>query len=83
MEGRALRAVTEGLYCSITGSLVVDPVSAADGQIYEKEAISRWLASHDTSPNTGAVLPSKALVALPAVRAMVAQVDHHHHHHYY
>ena len=71
---RALHAVAEGLHCSITGSLLVDPVSAADGQIYERAAITRWLANNDTSPNTGAVLSSKALFALPAVRAMAAQV---------
>ena len=71
---RALRAMTEGLYCSITNSLFVDPVSADDGQIYERAAISRWLGSNDTSPVTGAVLASKRLVALPAVRTMVAQV---------
>ena len=67
-------AVSAGLRCSITNALVVDPVTAADGQIYDREGISRWLECHDTSPNTGATLPSKHLVSLPAVRETVAQM---------
>mmetsp|Transcript_27924 Transcript_27924/g.91837 ORF Transcript_27924/g.91837 Transcript_27924/m.91837 type:complete len:493 (-) Transcript_27924:127-1605(-) len=67
-------SMAESLHCPITNALLVDPVSAADGFIYERDAVSRWLSSHDTSPNTGAVLPNKALVALPAVRAMVLSV---------
>ena len=70
----ALRGMAEGLRCSITGSLLIDPVSAADGQIYEREAITRWLSNHATSPNTGAELASKSLVALPAVRTVVLQL---------
>ena len=71
---RALHDGPEGLYCSITGRLFVDPVSTADGQIYEKAAISRWLARKNTSPNTNVVLEDKSLVALPAVRTMVAKL---------
>jgi N-acetylneuraminic acid mutarotase len=45
-----------------------------DGQIYERSAITRWFEQHDTSPNTGAVLASKALVELPTVRSLVLQL---------
>jgi hypothetical protein len=37
-----------------------DPVSLLDGQTYEREAIERWLAQHDTSPLTRQVLPRNA-----------------------
>ena len=31
------------------------------GHVYEREAIEYWLASHDTSPMTNEILPSKVL----------------------
>ena len=34
-ERDALTAVAEGFRCSITGALLLDPVSASDGQICE------------------------------------------------
>ncbi len=41
------------LICPITKMLLHDPVSAVDGQIYEKEAIDKWFSEHETSPTTG------------------------------
>jgi len=32
--------------------LMIDPVIAADGFTYEREAIELWLQGHDTSPRT-------------------------------
>lgn len=34
----------------------------SDGQTYERAAIELWLKDHNTSPNTGAILPHKILV---------------------
>lgn len=73
-ETKALQSMTEDLRCSISGVLLVDPVAAADGQIYEREGITRWLTTNDTSPNTGAVLPNKTLTAVPIVRAMAEKL---------
>ena len=47
-ETKALQSMTEDLRCSISSNLLVDPVAAADGQIYEREGITRWLTTNDT-----------------------------------
>ena len=41
----------------IAHDVFVDPVTTSDGHSYSRAAITRWLADHDTSPVTGAVLP--------------------------
>lgn len=46
-------AVPEQLICPITGCPMVDPVVAADGHSYEREAILQWLTTSDISPMTG------------------------------
>jgi len=38
------------LCCPITNILFVNPVTAGDGQIYEKEAIEQWIIDKGTSP---------------------------------
>merc|ERR1711933_27788 len=48
--------------CPITGFPMVDPVVAADGHTYERNAISKWLQTSDRSPMTGSVLSHKELV---------------------
>lgn len=48
--------------CPISREIMTDPVVTADGQSYEKAAIERWLAGHNTSPATGASLPNKELI---------------------
>lgn len=52
----------EALMCPISRSMMRDPVVAADGHSYEREAITAWLRMSDLSPMTGLVLPSKALL---------------------
>ena len=42
--------------------LLVDPVIAADGFTYEREAIELWLQGHDTSPRTNQPLESKTVI---------------------
>eukprot|EP00964_Phaeocystis_antarctica_P142707 scaffold108034_cov66-Phaeocystis_antarctica.AAC.1 len=49
------------LQCPITKQRFIDPVLATDGHTYERDAIERWLANHDTSPVTEELLPSKQL----------------------
>ena len=48
--------------CTITGEPMIDPVVAADGHTYERNAIARWLQTSDKSPLTGSLLPHKNLV---------------------
>ena len=48
--------------CSITGEIMMDPAITADGHSYEREAIEKWLSTHDTSPKTGKTLEHKKLV---------------------
>jgi hypothetical protein len=48
--------------CPITHELLQDPVTAADGHSYERQAITRWFAERGTSPMTNAPLASRALL---------------------
>ena len=43
--------------CPITTAVMRDPVVAADGHTYERQAIATWLATHNTSPLTREVIP--------------------------
>ena len=50
--------------CPITNEVMEDPVVAADGHSYEREAIETWFRGHNTSPMTNQVIP---LTLLPNV----------------
>ena len=45
-------SVVENLLCPITSALLVCPVLAEDGKLYERSAIERWLSSKKKSPLT-------------------------------
>ncbi|EFJ50679.1 hypothetical protein VOLCADRAFT_48964, partial [Volvox carteri f. nagariensis] len=65
----------EELLCPITTDLMEDPVVAADGHSYERDAIARWFAGRPgrpTSPLTGAVLPHTGLTPNYALRKIIA-----------
>ena len=51
--------------------LLVDPVIAADGFTYEREAIVQWLEGHDTSPRTGQPLENKTVIPNMMARQQV------------
>ena len=55
---------------------MVDPVIAADGKTYEKEAMQRWLQHNTTSPCTGAVLKHQRLVPNMLVKAIILAGHH-------
>ena len=63
--------------CPITHELMLDPVMCSDGQTFDRASIFRWFAQCDaegrvcTSPTTGAVLTSDALLPNVLVRAMM------------
>lgn len=48
--------------CPITHEVMKNPVVAADGQSYEREAITRWLTTSQRSPATNEILPHTNLV---------------------
>ena len=61
------KAVDDGadeFLCPITQALPVDPVMAEDGRVYERSAISKWLAEKKTSPHTNAAMGTKLIPAL-------------------
>ena len=50
----ALAQIVSNLQCPITHRLPVRPVVAADGHVYERSAIEKWLQTKSTSPLTNA-----------------------------
>lgn len=61
--------------CPITGEVMADPVSTADGHTYERAAIERWLRTRDTSPMTGAKLMRKDLTPAISLRQLIEDFD--------
>ena len=59
--------------CSITQDQMSDPVTCMDGHTYERSGIERWLEDHDTSPLTGAKLPSKNLIPNHSLRNAIEE----------
>ncbi|XP_053925198.1 WD repeat, SAM and U-box domain-containing protein 1 isoform X5 [Cuculus canorus] len=61
MQTRSV-AVPDELLCPITRELMKDPVIAADGYSYEREAMENWLSNNRrSSPMTNLPLPSPLL----------------------
>jgi hypothetical protein len=61
------------MHCCITRDLLVDPVIAADGETYERAAITAWFdTGHFTSPKTRAVITT-ALIPNHAIRRLAAE----------
>jgi len=56
-----IQTLPHSFHCPITGEVLVDPVICDDGHTYEREAIAKWLSSHDTSPITNLPLANKVL----------------------
>ena len=59
--------------CPITGEVMEDPVTTADGHVYERAAIAQWLRNHDTSPVTNAQLPNRVLSPAHALRQLIQE----------
>jgi TPR repeat protein len=74
---RTKSAVNEAMnefLCPITFSLPVDPVTAEDGNVYERSAIEEWLKQQHKCPVTNLAMGTKLLPALRVknmIRAMV------------
>ena len=50
-----------------------EPVIAADGRTYEKQALSAWLQKHNTSPVTGEALEHVLLVPNNVIKSLIQQ----------
>ncbi|CAM9205658.1 unnamed protein product [Ectocarpus sp. 8 AP-2014] len=68
VRGSALR---DEFSCPITRELMRDPVIAADGHTYDREAIEMWLRNHDTSPKTGQPMEQLSLVPNLNLRRLI------------
>ncbi|KAK1941849.1 WD repeat [Phytophthora citrophthora] len=68
-------AVPEQLICPITGCPMLDPVVAADGHSYEREAIMQWFTSSDISPMTGMHMPTTQVFPNFTLRQLSEEVQ--------
>lgn len=68
---KAEASIAENFNCPITCEPMTDPVMAADGHSYQREAIEAWLKEHDTSPKTSALLPHKMLTPNWTLKATI------------
>ena len=59
--------------CPIGREVMADPVTCADGHSYDRCHITMWLVEHDTSPATGAQLPSRILIPNIALRNAIEE----------
>jgi hypothetical protein len=60
--------------CPILHEVMVDPVMAADGYTYEREAIETWYRQRDTSPMTNQIIPP-TLIPNIGVKQQIADLD--------
>ncbi|RLN70264.1 hypothetical protein BBJ28_00020391 [Nothophytophthora sp. Chile5] len=68
-------AVPEQLICPITGCPMLDPVVAADGHSYEREAILHWFTTSDISPMTGMHMPTTQVFPNFTLRQLSEEVQ--------
>ena len=68
-----MTSISNDWLCSITLSVMRDPVIAADGHSYEREAITQWFTTSMLSPKTGLRLPSSNLIPNIALRNTIQE----------
>ncbi len=65
-------SIPEDYICPTTQELMKDPVVAADGHSYKRDAILCWLhKGHKTSPLTGAVLKNDFLIENHRLKSII------------
>eukprot|EP00613_Pedinella_sp_CCMP2098_P072287 CAMPEP_0171912888 /NCGR_PEP_ID=MMETSP0993-20121228/11415_1 /TAXON_ID=483369 /ORGANISM="non described non described, Strain CCMP2098" /LENGTH=410 /DNA_ID=CAMNT_0012546805 /DNA_START=21 /DNA_END=1253 /DNA_ORIENTATION=+ len=67
-------SISEGLICSISHELMVDPVCTSDGITYERKEIETWFQQNDTSPATNLRLDSKTLISNISAKNTIAKL---------
>lgn len=61
----------EDFRCPITQEVFEDPVTAADGHVYERKAIVDWLKKSKISPCTNVVLSNKKVTSSFLVKRLL------------
>merc|ERR1712216_293560 len=69
----AIHESMDELLCPITHALPLDPVTAEDGIIYERQAVERWLKEHQRSPSTNLPMGTK-IVPAPQIKNMIERM---------
>jgi hypothetical protein len=59
--------------CPITRDIMQDPVFTLDGHTYEREVITEWFRTNNTSPITNAVLRDKTLIPNYALKSRIEE----------
>jgi hypothetical protein len=70
-DNAATAAPPDNFLCPITNEVMDDPVVAADGHTYEREAIETWFRRRNTSPMTNQMI-APTLLPNFLVRSMIA-----------
>jgi hypothetical protein len=70
---RALNITMLLLLLLLLQDVMDDPVFAADGYTYEREAIAGWIAHHSTSPMTNLPLAHSGLTANLGLRSAIRE----------
>mgnify|MGYP003314434685 CR=1 FL=1 len=60
--------------CPITQELPIDPVTAEDGRVYERSAITQWLSTNNKSPHTNELMGSKLIPAMQVKNLIASMV---------
>ena len=63
------------LHCPITHEVFQDPVIAADGHTYERQAITQWLEGQPQSPCTRQVMTLDSLRPNYLVKSLLIEFD--------
>jgi len=72
----SLKSIPNDYLCPITQELLKDPVVAADGQSYEREAITEWLRrGNKRSPFSGDALKHTSLQENHQLKAIVESFE--------
>lgn len=72
-EGLPAPMKPQEFYCPITTEVMREPVLAADGRTYERDAIEQWLASNSTSPMTRKPMESTKLLPNLALKTLIRE----------
>ncbi|CAF1020715.1 unnamed protein product [Didymodactylos carnosus] len=67
--------MSDSLTCPITCDLFRDPVVAADGHTYEREAIVKWIHENGTSPITRQRITIDTLISNYTVKKLVEEFE--------
>lgn len=75
LSASGLDLVLNDITCPITHEIFNDPVIAADGHTYERNAIFEWFKTHDSSPKTGAKLSHRDLTPNHTLKCVIRGIQ--------